>query len=174
MITGILKAVIFPEYVRAALGKDFSPGAFLSWLNDRMNFELRASSGLIITFFAGVIDLKAGYLRYANAGQDHPFILSGLNAMELPVSGAGLGFAKTVSYAEQTVNLGLGDVLTLYTDGLVEPGVAAGGSPVKPSLLFSKVEYSPDYHRRLMEAALAQAGRKDFDDDVTLVTARII
>jgi sigma-B regulation protein RsbU (phosphoserine phosphatase) len=174
MVTGILKAVIFPEYVRAAMGKDFSPGAFLSWLNDRMNFELRSSTGLIITFFAGVVDLKAGYLRYANAGQDHPFILRGLEAIELPVSGSSLGFASAVSYAEKTVNLSSGDALTLYTDGLVEPGVAAGGNPVKPAALFSKVEYSADYHRRLMEAALAEAGRKDFDDDVTLVTARIV
>jgi phosphoserine phosphatase RsbU/P len=174
MVTGILKAVIFPEYVRAWIGKDFSPGAFLTWLNERMNFQLRASSGLIITFFAGVLDLKAGFLRYANAGQDHPFILRGQNAMELPVSGSGLGFANTVSYAEQTVNLSSGDVLTLYTDGLIEPGVAAGGTPIKPGALFGRVEYSTDYHRRLMEAALAEAGREDFDDDVTLLTARVI
>jgi sigma-B regulation protein RsbU (phosphoserine phosphatase) len=174
MITGILKAVIFPEYVRTAIGKDFSPGAFLSWLNERMNFELRASSGLIITFFAGVLDLKAGYLRYANAGQDHPYILRGSEAIELRVSGSGLGFASSVSYAEQAINIFSGDALTLYTDGLLEPGVVAGGVPVKAGSIFARVEYSQDYHRRLMAAALAEAGRADFDDDVTLVTARII
>jgi sigma-B regulation protein RsbU (phosphoserine phosphatase) len=174
MVTGILKAIIYPEYVRSSVGKDFSPGAFLTWLNDRMNFELRASSGLIITFFAGVIDLKARFLRYANAGQDHPYILRGREAIELPVSGSGLGFAASVAYAEKTVNLSSGDALTMYTDGLVEPGAASGGNPVKPGLLFGRVEYSPDYHRRLMEAALAEAGKADFDDDVTIVTARIV
>jgi phosphoserine phosphatase RsbU/P len=173
MVTGILKAVIYPEYVRNMLGKDFSPGAFLSWLNDRMNFELRSSSGLIITFFAGVIDLKDRYLRYSNAGQDHPFIVRGTKVMELPVSGSGLGFANSIAYAEQTVALTSGDVLTLYTDGLVELGASAGGPPVKAVSLFSKVEYSADYHRRLMEAALAETGKLDFEDDVTLVTARI-
>ncbi|HTX72904.1 MAG TPA: response regulator, partial [Rectinemataceae bacterium] len=55
LITGILKAVIFPEYVRGVMGKKFSPAGFLSWLNDRMNFELRQTSSLIITFLAGVL-----------------------------------------------------------------------------------------------------------------------
>jgi phosphoserine phosphatase RsbU/P len=173
IVTGILKAVIYSEYVRAVAGKDFSPGAFLSWLNNRMNFELRASSGLIITFFAGILDLKAGTLRYSNAGQDHPFILRGGQAVELMVSGSGLGFADSISYPEQSVNVGPGDALTLYTDGLLEPGVAAGGAPVKPGPLFARVEYSPDYHRRLMETALAEAGMADFEDDVTLITARL-
>jgi sigma-B regulation protein RsbU (phosphoserine phosphatase) len=174
MVTGILKAVIYPEYVRGAAGKDFSPAAFLSWLNDRMNFELRAASGLIITLFAGVLDLEAGVFRYANAGQNHPMILRGGEAVELLVSGSGIGFANSVSYAEQSVDVRSGDVLTLYTDGLVEPGATKGRPPVSAAALFRRVEYSPDYHRRLMEAALAEAGAGGFEDDVTILSARIL
>jgi phosphoserine phosphatase RsbU/P len=174
LVTGILKAIIYPEYLRSSMGKDFSPGAFLSWLNDRMNFELRASSGLIITFFAGLLDVKARSLRYSNAGQDHPYILRGAEAIELPVSGSGLGFANSIAYAEKAVSLLPGDALTCYTDGLLEPGASTGAPSVKPGPLFARVGYSQDYHRRLMEAALAEAGRADFDDDVTLVTARVL
>jgi sigma-B regulation protein RsbU (phosphoserine phosphatase) len=174
MITSILKAVIFPEYVRAALNKDFSPGAFLSWLNSRMNFELRAASDLIITFFAGVLDVEACFLKYANAGQNHPAMLRSSEVIELPVSGSGLGFASNISYAEERLPICSGDVITFYTDGLVEPGVMAGGQPIKPAELFRRIEYSPEYHRRLMEAALVSAGSKSFDDDVTLLTARIV
>jgi sigma-B regulation protein RsbU (phosphoserine phosphatase) len=173
IVTGILKAVIYPEYIRACVGKEFSPGDFLSWLNGRMNFELRSASGLIITFFAGSIDLKAGTLRYANAGHTHPVIMRQGRAMELPVSGSAIGFANAVSYVEQVVAIKSGDVITLYTDGLVEPGCSDGFEAIKPSVLFERVEYSPDYHRRLLEAALAESGRADFDDDVTIVSARI-
>jgi phosphoserine phosphatase RsbU/P len=173
LITSILKAVIFPEYVRAVIGKDFSPGAFLCWLNSRMNFELRAASGLIITFFAGVLDVEAGFLKYANAGQNHPLILRSNEVIELPVSGPGIGFASNVSYDEQSLLVLCGDVIALYTDGLVEPGVTAGGQPIKPAELFRLVEYSPVYHRNLFQTALASTGLKDFDDDVTLLTARI-
>jgi sigma-B regulation protein RsbU (phosphoserine phosphatase) len=174
LVTGILKAVIYPEYLRGLVGKDFSPGAFLSWLNERMNFELRSASGLIVTFFAGLLDMKAGTLRYANAGQTHPVILRQGRAMELPVSGSGLGFANSITYVEQDVDIQTRDVITLYTDGLTEPGCSEGCAPIKPGRLFESVEYSQDYHRRLMEAALAESGRTDFDDDVTIVTARIL
>jgi sigma-B regulation protein RsbU (phosphoserine phosphatase) len=174
LVTGILKAIIYPEYLRALVGKEFSPGAFLSWLNERMNFELRSASGLIVTFFAGLLDMKAGILRYANAGHTHPIVMRQGKAIELPVSGSGLGFATSVSYVEQVMAIKSEDVITLYTDGLTEPGCSDGAAPIKSTQLFERVEYSSDYHRRLLEAALAESGRADFDDDVTIVTARIL
>ncbi len=172
-VTGILKAVIYPEYIRGTIGKDFSPAAFLSWLNERMNFELRAASDLIITFFAGVIDLKASTFRYANAGQDHPFIVRFGQAIELPVSGSGLGFADSVMYTEQTVDIVSEDILTLYTDGLVEANSKNGNVSIKVGPIFERIEYGPDYHRRIMEAALETSAMSDFADDVTIVTAKI-
>jgi len=173
-VTCILKAIIYPEYLRACVGKDFSPAAFLSWLNDRINFELRSASDLIITFFAGLLDMKSRTLRYANAGQTHPIILRGGRAMELPVSGSGLGFANSVTYMEQVINVKSEDVISLYTDGLIELGCAEGCDALNAVRLFEGVPYSPDYHRRLLEAALAESGKSAFDDDVTLVTARIL
>jgi hypothetical protein len=62
----------------------------------------------------------------------------------------------------------------MYTDGLLEPGCVEGCAALKAADIFGKVEYSQDYHRRLMETALSDSGRPDFDDDVTLVTARIL
>ena len=173
-VTGILKAVIFPEYVRARIGREFHPGEFLSWLNERMNFELRSSSGLIITFLAGVLDPKAGSFSYANAGQNHPFLVRGGKALELLVAGSGLGFAGSIAYAEQAVELRPGDALTLYTDGLVEAGCSEGCPPARAQEIFEGLEYSPEYHRKLMESALAASGRPDFDDDVTILTAKLL
>jgi sigma-B regulation protein RsbU (phosphoserine phosphatase) len=170
-VTGILKAIIYSEYIRPTIGKDFSPGAFLGWLNDRMNFELRSSAGLIITFFAGVLDKKSGSLRYANAGQTHPFAVGPGGAVELAAPGFGIGFADSAEYPERTAELSDGDALTLYTDGLVEPGASGGHAPVDPGKLFSRVEYGPDFHGRLLAAALEESGCAEFDDDVTLVTA---
>jgi phosphoserine phosphatase RsbU/P len=174
MVTGMLKAVIYPEYVRASLGKDFSPAAFLSWLNSRMNFELRAASGLIITLFAGVLDVEAGLFKYSNAGQNYPIVIRAGEIIELPTSGSGLGYSSDVFYTEQTIIVRPGDILNLYTDGLVEPGASAGGASVEAATLFRRVGYAQDYHRRLMEAALEETKRQDFDDDVTILTARIM
>lgn len=173
-VTGILKAVIYPEYVRTVVGRDFSPGAFLSWLNDRMSFEFRSTSSMVITFFAGVLDLKNRVLRYANAGHNHPFIVRGGAAAELPVSGTGLGFARSVSYPEQNLPVLQDDHFLFYTDGLVEIGCAEGKPPVKLKPILDAVQYGGDYHRRLMEGALSSVSAHEFTDDVTLVTARLL
>ncbi len=174
-VTGILKAVIYPEYLQAARIKSFSPAAFLSWLNDRMNFELRRSSGIIVTFFAALLDLQAGSLTYANAGQTHPFVIADGKPRELPASGSGLGFAASVSYVDRVEKVGPGDILIAYTDGLVEIRDDSGGCvELPPRELLSGVSYGPDFHKRLLDAALAAGKRSDFDDDVTILTARLL
>lgn len=174
-VTGILKAVIYPEYLQATGGKSFSPAAFLAWLNTRMNFELRKSSGMIITFLAGLIDLQAGTFTYANAGQPHPFLLGGGAPRELPVAGSSLGFAPSVSYVDRAENVRTGDVIVVFTDGLVEHRLPDGSSlDISAAGILSAVPYGEDYHKRLFEAALAAAERTDFDDDVAILSARIL
>lgn len=170
-VTGILKAVIYSEYVRDRIGRDFSPGAFLSWLNERMGFEFRNASDMLITFFAGVIDRRNSLLIYANAGHNHPFLVRSGKATELPVSGSALGFAQTSNYPEQRLPLLPGDLLNLYTDGLVEKGGREAADPLKLGPLLEGLDYGSDYHRRILEAGLGAMGIGDFADDVTLLTA---
>jgi len=172
-VTGILKAVIYPEYVRATIGRDFSPSDFLGWLNGRMNFELKSARSMIITFFAGVLDRRAAVFRYANAGHSHPFIVSRGAATELPASGPAFGFSKSADYSEQAVAVLPGDVIDLYTDGLVELHCADGCPPILLGPILDRVEYGDEYHRRIIDAALEESGQKDFTDDVTIVTAKV-
>jgi phosphoserine phosphatase RsbU/P len=174
-VTGILKAVIYPEYVQATGGKSFSPAAFLSWLNSRMNFELRKSSDLIITLFAGLLDPPSQTITYANAGQTHPFIVSAGQPRELPVSGVGLGFASSAAYVDRTEDILKGDTFFAFTDGLVEAGMkgnACAGPCIKDIL--AAESYGVDYHKRILEAALKATNSGDFEDDVTILTAKLV
>jgi phosphoserine phosphatase RsbU/P len=173
-ITGILKAVIYPEYIAPRTTRDFSPAAFLGWLNNRMNFELRQTEGLIISFFAAVLDLGTKKLRYANAGQPHPYLIHDQTLLELPVSGPGLGFSGSTSYIEKEIAVKTGDTLNLFTDGLVEIEVDKEWINIQPQRLFSTVGYAPDYHRQLIARAIQESGGREFSDDVTLLTARIL
>lgn len=118
LITAILKAIIYPEYVKDALNRDLSPADFLSWLNERMNFELKKTTGMFVTFFAGVLDLERRTFRYANAGQNYPIMIRKNEIKELAVSGAGIGMMAPLSYTDETVAIQPGDVLNLFTDGL--------------------------------------------------------
>lgn len=173
-VTGILKAIIYPEYVRANLTKNITPTSFLTWLNERMNFELRKSTGLLITFLAGIIDLKTQYFVYANAGQCHPVILRGSQTAELPVSGSAIGYASNVMYAEQGVQLQSGDVITLYTDGLLEFTQDHTPVSLNPRDVFTGIPYSSEYHRALLTRALELSKSKDFTDDVTILSACLL
>ncbi|HUX42692.1 MAG TPA: SpoIIE family protein phosphatase [Rectinemataceae bacterium] len=173
-VTGILKAIIYPEFVRNQIGKKFSPAGFLGWLNDRMNFELRQASDLLVTFFAGVIDRATMTFTYSNAGQEHPVIVSNGVPRELPVSGSALGFAQSSMYSERSELLHGGDLIVITTDGLVEAGAKDGNDPVVSLRhLLADVPYGADLHKRMLERALEMSGAEDFEDDVTIVTAKI-
>lgn len=129
---------------------------------------------MIITFFAGVIDLKASRFTYSNAGHNHPYLVRGNKAHELPVSGSAIGFADKVSYPEQTVNVMQGDIIVLYTDGLVESGEASEFTPLQLAPVLESIPYGPDYHRRIMESSLAGTSSKVFADDVTVLTCKVL
>ena len=173
-ITIMLKAVIYPEYIAPRTTRDFSPAAFLGWLNNRMAFELRQTEGLVITFLAAVLDLGSKSLQYANAGQPHPYLIHDNEIIELPVSGPALGISGSTSYMERSVGLASGDILNFYTDGLTEVEIDKRWVQVPSHGLFSSVKYGADYHRQLMAMALQESEAKEFSDDVTLLTAQIL
>jgi sigma-B regulation protein RsbU (phosphoserine phosphatase) len=133
-----------------------------------MQFEFRSSSAMLITFFAGVLDLREGTFTYANAGHCHPFLVIPGSVTELPVSGSAIGFSQKVLHTERKLDVRPGSTLVLYTDGLTEVGK---GVPLQPVL--QKVLPGPDFHRRLLEVVLETAGTTAYTDDVTILTAKL-
>lgn len=168
IVTGILKAVIQPEYVHSIANGKISPADFLGWLNQRMQFEFRSSSAMLITFFAGVLDLREGTFSYANAGHCHPFLVIPGSVTELPVAGSAIGYSQKVLHSERKIDVRPGAMLVLYTDGLTEVGKG-----VQLQTVLQKVIPGPDFHRRLLEVVLEAAGTDAFSDDVTILTAKI-
>jgi sigma-B regulation protein RsbU (phosphoserine phosphatase) len=82
-----------------------------------------------------------------------------------------LGFNPDARYEESTVTLERGDMIVMYTDGLVEalskePGIA--GSAFTNLLLESRKR--PDFHAAVIEGVKGLAGRRGFDDDVALLS----
>jgi sigma-B regulation protein RsbU (phosphoserine phosphatase) len=73
------------------------------------------------TAFLGVLEPATGLLRYTNAGHNPPLLLRADGAVEeLTATGAPLGLLPQASYRAGETTLGPGDLLVLYTDGLVE------------------------------------------------------
>ncbi|HJV66581.1 MAG TPA: SpoIIE family protein phosphatase [Geomonas sp.] len=107
--------------LRAHLQSLHTPGKVVTALNDLLYKDLtRAELFVTMTYLS--LDQTSGRVRYANAG--HPPSLlyrpsSGTFA-ELDADGLILGVRKGVRFDEPTVQMERGDLLLLYTDGLLE------------------------------------------------------
>ncbi|MFA8301009.1 MAG: SpoIIE family protein phosphatase [Hyphomicrobiales bacterium] len=106
--------------LRAHSTKDISVDNLVSMINKALCVD--NDSGMFVTFFIGVLDLKTGILEFCNAGHNYPYILREDKSLEkLDVThGVPLGILDDHPYSSDTVNFSKGDVIVLYTDGITE------------------------------------------------------
>jgi serine phosphatase RsbU (regulator of sigma subunit) len=84
-------------------------------------FHALTSPETFVTVFFAVLDVRTGLLRYVSAGHPPAMIEHGGGQVEVlqhssPIVGAFLG----TKFVDQETELGEGDVLFAYTDGLIE------------------------------------------------------
>lgn len=137
----------------------------------------------LMTFFYGVVDLKASQIHYCNAGHTFPWVVNSETGKVLPLTSAGgpigapLGLDRLSSYRAHTAPLGAGDVLVLFSDGLLE-AESKSGQPYGPRRLRQTLEK----HRRLpartlvdtlIDSVMAYSERSSPEDDITAVIVRV-
>jgi serine phosphatase RsbU (regulator of sigma subunit) len=109
--------------LRGALHEKFPERFDLGDLTAGLNDFIYTSSDshCFITFFLGVIDRKTNELGYVNAGHNPP-LLVGLEGPARSLEGTGLplGMFPAQAYGERKAVIGPGEILCLYTDGIVE------------------------------------------------------
>jgi serine phosphatase RsbU (regulator of sigma subunit) len=81
-----------------------------------------AQAGLFVTAFFGILEPEAGTITYCNAGHNPPYLLRAKDgtAQALPPTGIALGVLEDWAWKQETVQLDQGDLLLVYTDGVVE------------------------------------------------------
>ena len=83
---------------------------------------LNNESGMFVTFFVGVIDLKTGRMQYTNAGHDAPLLIANngkCKSLEVEAN-LPIGVLPDMTFKLQETTLEPGTTLFLYTDGLTE------------------------------------------------------
>jgi len=103
------------------------PEQVITAANRRLLLDTRA--GLFITIFYAVLDPKTGQLTYCNAGHNPPILFRapGKAEMEsLSRTGMAMGVLEEASWEQGAIQIDPGDVLVLYTDGIVEAIDAQG------------------------------------------------
>jgi sigma-B regulation protein RsbU (phosphoserine phosphatase) len=81
-----------------------------------------ATSGMFVTLFLARLNLLDRSLSYANAGHNPPLLFraDSKSIERMDVTGVALGMMTDMEYEQRQVVLKPGDVLLLYTDGIVE------------------------------------------------------
>ncbi|OQA07326.1 MAG: Phosphoserine phosphatase RsbU [bacterium ADurb.Bin374] len=94
--------------------------------------ELLVSQGVkrkhMMTMFCFALDLKTGQLDVLNSGHNFPFHFKAElgTAQEIEIVGHPLGVRKKIVLKRGRLELGPGDALVLYTDGLIESRNTSG------------------------------------------------
>ena len=130
-----------------------------------------------LTLFYGLLEPQSGHLDYVCAG--HPFPLLRRNSGEIVRLGQGafpLGLRKELSLEQAATELGPGDVLMLYTDGIPEALGATGeafGYPRLETILAPGGTAAGIHGRTIAELGRFEGDRAPHDDRSLVVVERI-
>ncbi len=106
--------------IKSFAREDVSPDAIL----DHVNRELAADNEtcMFVTLFCGLLDIRNGEIRYANAGHNPPLLVKKNGTTEWLPRAKSLvaGAMRDVVYGCERLELLSGDSLFLYTDGVTE------------------------------------------------------
>jgi phosphoserine phosphatase RsbU/P len=130
-----------------------------------------------VTAVCGVLDPATGRFAYVNCGHNPPLRLRAEGGCEmLDVGGPALGILPDQHYEAGSVRLRPGDVLCLFTDGVVEPMDAADEEfgPERLEAVLRSVASLParDAVQAVVDATKAFSGRDTYEDDFTLVLVK--
>jgi len=152
----------------------YAPGEVLRAVNQRILEDTHG--GLFITMFYGLLDPDSGQLTYSNAGHHPPYLVQ--KTADHPPSalmrtGIPLGVDSQAAWGESSVQIDTGDLLLMYTDGMVDAHNAKG-EPMgfKPMLeIASTLRHRTvrDVQDALISEVRAYAGSEQQFDDLTLV-----
>ncbi|HUA39520.1 MAG TPA: SpoIIE family protein phosphatase [Candidatus Sulfopaludibacter sp.] len=180
LVTGMMRALVEDLSASAT-----DPGHLLSLINNALfGVFQQAGSTMFATAFYLVADLNTGQLRYASAAHPDPLQFNraerkihSLAAGPGGRKGPALGLFQEASFPTCRRTIKPGDIIMLFTDGLIE----AEGANRK---LFSREQLAGTIRknigrptRKMLSRVLTEirnfSGRKQFDDDVCLVAIEV-
>ena len=176
MLTGAARASC--EVARTLFGENLTASSLLKTMN--CGIETAGQQELLMTCLAAIFDPHTRSLTLANAGHVLPYLVRQEGAhskvVQLRAHGTPLGATKKATYTGVKVNLQQGDVLLLYTDGLIEregPTHEQFGHKRLAGLLEQGYAFDPAGIRDVVLHNLSRhAEDRPTDDDITFVAIR--
>ena len=119
-VVAATKTSMIKYTLRGAIGAGAGPGQALAQLNRQIAAGSDPSD--IVTMWVGMLDVRTGTLTYADGGHPPALLLrADTHAIDrLGATGPLLGAVSQVSFEERVIEVGVGDIVLLYTDGITE------------------------------------------------------
>ncbi|MDP2903739.1 MAG: SpoIIE family protein phosphatase [Methylovulum sp.] len=160
--------------IRAQAHRPETASETLNILNNFLYEDLNKTD-YFITLFYLQYDIATRQLSIANAGHPPPLLLRSSQArcQRLDADGLILGIRKNIKFEQKTLILAAGDLLLIYTDGLIEAenpeGEFFGVGRVSDAFI-QNARYAPQQIIMAILDELKQFCRKTaFNDDITLM-----
>jgi serine phosphatase RsbU (regulator of sigma subunit)/anti-sigma regulatory factor (Ser/Thr protein kinase) len=157
--------------LRGAAERFTSPGEVLGRINNLLCGDIPRN--MFVTCLYAILDPQTGTLCYANAGHNLPYRRTVNGIEEMRATGMPLGLMPDMPYDEKETQLGAGESVLFYSDGLVE-----AHNSQREMFSFNRLKDLMQVHpggSRLVEFLLTELANFTGDDweqedDVTFVT----
>jgi sigma-B regulation protein RsbU (phosphoserine phosphatase) len=135
-----------------------------------------APIGKFVSLFFSVLDTAEGRLTYCNAGHNPPLLIrQDGRSKELDAAGAVLGQFPQWTYEQSEIQVGSGDKVLLFTDGLVEASNANDewfGEQGLARIAREHPDSSAEELIGLLMRAASEHCDRQFRDDASLIVLR--
>jgi sigma-B regulation protein RsbU (phosphoserine phosphatase) len=176
---GVAAGLLMPS-IAVALRLDAPRADRTSDLIHRFNevvFQVTGGTRFISLFYAK-LSPRFRRLEYTNGGHNPPLLLRpGGASLLLECGGPVLGVVPAAQYESQTMDLHKGDVLVLYTDGIVEAENSLGEFYSVERLQRVALQHSDKSAKDIMDAiwiSVLEFRGNDLADDATLVVVKLL
>jgi phosphoserine phosphatase RsbU/P len=138
-----------------------------------------AGSGDFVTAVYAILSSISEEITYVCCGQEPPLLLHSDGSLgNLNVRNPALGIIKNVSFATEKLSLASGDILAIYTDGVVElanqEGVSFGVDRLAISLHEGRDLSAEELILKIIHETQQFSGSQSYLDDFTLVVIKRI
>ncbi len=164
--------------LRSEIDRGCTPGESLAAAN-RLLFQDLAEGSMFVSVFHCSFAAETRELTYACAGHNPPLLLRASTGQfeTLSADGILLGILEEPEFEEATTRLEPGDMLCLYTDGIVEEvdrDEEEFGEKRLEQILKDRVDETPArIAEAVMEAVRGHAAGRELEDDITLIVLKM-
>jgi sigma-B regulation protein RsbU (phosphoserine phosphatase) len=179
-VSASLQMASLQALVRATVPTSHSPAEVAKRIHGLFRHNIRFVT--FVTVFIGAFSPATKTLTYCNAGHNPPLVLhpngsQGTSASWLRATGPAIGLVEVTEFGERALTLHPGDLLVLYTDGVIE-AADPNNDLFGTDRLVGVVERLYDSSSRDVVRGIRQSIEgfvvdRPLSDDTTLVVCRI-